>query len=332
MLFSEPALAMPRLPIALLGGGNLAASQNAIQAAATLHKAGKTTAAINSLKDYLKTASAEESVRPMLRLGYYYVAAGRKGAAKERFNRLAQLPEGMDDAARGEAALRMAYLTHDRERALWAERIVAGSYKVTDDQLSSAYRLAAAEAHRRDDLRRAIELYQTTPELQTTGSRRAYIFKELAGLYFEVGKGEGDIPVAESVRPDMFTQARSICEELAEMKGAPSEDRMVGALMEAETWFFQGDYQTSYEHTKAFLAKYGDSPSKYKSNHTKRKYIVTAKTLQMQNCYFIGRHDEAQRHRRTHGEIPAEAEKHVQKLRQHTDRIGSDETMRRRTR
>lgn len=229
----------------------------------------------------------------MLRLGYLHVAADHKLAARERFSRLAKIPEGMNDAVRGEAALRMAYLTEGQSRGVWAERIVAGQFKVKQAELYEAYRLAAGVAHKRDDLRRAIELYQQTPEIETTGPQRAYILKELAGLYFEVGKGEGDVPIAESARPDMYTQARAICTELAVMEGAPAVDRMVGQLMEAETWLFQGDYQTSYEHAKTFLDKYGMRPEKYTSGH-QRIYVNTAKALQMQNCYFIGLHDEAE--------------------------------------
>lgn len=270
-----------------------ASSIDAVHVALTMHKAGNTTAAISSLENYLKTAAPVDAIRPIRQLAYLYIADHNKTAAKNRFLRLAKLKPGMADDVRGEAALRMAYLSKGRDRAIWAERIVAGDFTVTDEQLYQAYRLAAGVAHSRDDLRRAVELYQQTPEIETAGSGRAYVFKELAGLYFEVAKGEGDTPIVESMRPQMFAQARDICNELIAIETAPKLDRMVAQLMESETWFFEGDYETSYQHATAFFEKYGMYPSKYKDS-VARQYINAARALQMQNCYFTGRHDEAQ--------------------------------------
>jgi len=229
----------------------------------------------------------------MLRLGYLYTAAKDKEKARDRFKRLANLPEGLDDAARAEAALRLAYLSTGRERGTWAERIVTGQYKGSPDQINDAYRLAAGAAHQRGDLQRAIELYQETPEINGSGSKKSYLYKELAGLYFEVAKGEGLTPIAESVRPEMFAQARTLCIELENTVDAPEVDRMVGELMHAETWLFEGNFQKSYERAAAFLAKWGTDPKKY-ANQNMRRYINTAKTLQMQNAYIIGKNEEAE--------------------------------------
>lgn len=268
-------------------------SKAAISAALIQHKAGQTTQAIQSLENYLKTASSVEAPEPMLRLAYLYTAAKRKNEAREKFLRLANLPTGLDDAVKGEAALRMAYLTNGKERGIWAERIVAGQFQVDEASLVKAYRLAAGAAHQRGDLRRAIELYQWTPEIELGGANKSYLFKELAGLYFELAKGEGDAPVAEKIRPDMFVQARQLCTELTEMNGAPDVDRMVGDLMYAETWLFEGEFQKCYDSVTLFFSKWGKDPSIY-NNQNMRKYVNTAKTLQTQICYFLAKNSEAE--------------------------------------
>ena len=265
----------------------------AIHQALQKHKDGETTVAISLLEDYLKTASAEESVAPMLRLAYLYHAAGDRDEAGRRFKRLANLPEGVNDAVRGEAALRAAYSSTGRERAVWAERIVAGQFEVDEQTKIEAYRMAAGGAQKRGDLRRAVEAYQESPEMQLPGGKRSYVFKELAGLYFELGKGEGDVPVAEEARHSMYSTSREISQALMNMDDAPDDHRMVAELMHAETFLFESKFQLSYDNAAAFLERWGSDPSRYEATNM-RVYINTAKTLQMQNAWIVGKNAEAE--------------------------------------
>jgi hypothetical protein len=165
------------------------AARALIQEALTARGAGDTTQALRLLTDLTFTARASDAAAAKLRLSYVHYGAKNREQAKVYFRELTEMPPAINDTARGEAALRLAYLSNGEERTRLAERIVAGEFDVSREHLTEAYHLAAAQAHGNHDLVRAMELYSESPAMEPVASARPYALKELAGLCLRVTVG-----------------------------------------------------------------------------------------------------------------------------------------------
>lgn len=270
------------------------ATRAIIESAQSARASGNTTEALRVLTNYTFTAPPREAAAAKLRLSYLHLAQKDRDQAKVYFQQLLDLPAGVNDIAKGEAALRLAYLNRGEERTRLAERIVAGEFQVSRDDLAEAHHIAAAQAHGRRDLLKAVEFYSTSPSMEPQAAKRTYVLKELAGLYFEMAKGEGKEPIPAEQRPAMWDTARALCQAVIDSDtSTPVEHRMVAELMILETYWFQNEFRHSNNLGLMFLARWGTDP-KARSNLNERKYINTCKTLQMQTACVLGELDAAE--------------------------------------
>lgn len=286
--------------------------------ALAIHKSGDTTAAITMLEAQLETAAPADKAAAHLRLGYLHLTqkkayetrpgaetdkAAKKGAGKEEglaqkhFTAAAKTPQGVNDTARADAAFRLAQFSKDRPwlSRKYGKQILQGEHEALPaNQVYQVAQVFGGRAHYRyQNLQRSIGYYEAAAKNAASPQQKAEALTAMAGLWFEIAKGEGKIPIDESKRPAAFEKARALCKQVAAIDGEVEPDRrMVVGLMLFETYWFEENYDESYRLGKEFLDRWGTNAAAYSKNNQKQ-YLNTAITFQMQSAYVTGKLDEA---------------------------------------
>lgn len=263
-------------------------------AALAIWKEGRKEEAMAALYPQTTDAPPADAAAAMLRLGYMNLNLKNREEALRLFTEVADMRSGINDAVKGEAAIRCANLQPSRElKRLRLERIVAGEYKLSNYDACEIALILGAMNHVDLKLQRSLAYYEAVAQSTTHDVQRAQAQVEAAGLVFEMAKGEGKTPIPESERPAAFQRARALCKEVMDSgEKAPESRRMVAELMYFETYLFEKDYETGFQRGKKFLEQWGTDPAKY-SAKSKRIYINTAKTQLALLAYLGGHHEDA---------------------------------------
>ena len=264
-----------------------------------LWDSGETTKSRAILLAEIASGPPGDAAAAKLRLAYQYnsvrTATGpRDPNGRRLFAELTELPSGVNDRARGEAAVRLAHLSNREIGGKdLCDRILGGQYLVTHDEYCEIAMMRAAIHHREMKHLSAIPYYEALAANSRKSEYRAKAETELAGLWIELAKGECRETTAPD-RSDCFAKAREHCQEVLQTSG--TVDRryaMVAHLMHGETYFFQHDYERSYEAMSDFCRAWGTDAGVYPPGSNERKYLNAALPFQMQNCYLTGRTIEA---------------------------------------
>lgn len=256
-------------------------------------RSGETTRACEMLSDYITTSGATDAAAGKLRLAYQRHSMGEKEAAKGLFSELASLEPGVNDAVRGEAAFRLAHMLPRGEQLALYRRITAGELVLPNYTSCEAALMCAAALHKEGQLIDALRHYEAVVSGTVTAKQRIQAKVQCAGLWFELAKGEGKQPIAQQDVPGAYERARQCCDEVTSATGnIPQDRKMVAALMHMETYYFQSEFERSYQESAAFLNNWGSDPSVY-GNANEKKYVNAAKYFHMQNCFITGRNQEA---------------------------------------
>ena len=260
------------------------------------HFAGDTAGAMGSLSRLLTSAVPADAAAIRLRLGYMARKLERRDEARQHFEQAAAIRPGINDAIRGEAALRLGYLLPKDEATTILQKIVSGEYAVALEGRCEAAQLLGAYAHRDRHHRTAIGYFQAIADTSTATRQIAHARCELAGLWFELANGGGvdGEHIDEALRPAAWDKARSFARQVMDTTDTIARDRrMVAELMHFETFWFQDRHAESYEGGKTFLGRWsGLSTETLKPNE--RKYLTTARTFHMQNAFVLGHLEEAE--------------------------------------
>jgi len=262
-------------------------------------KAGDRAGAKAALYRQSTDAAPADAAAARLRLGYMNVAEKNDAEARRLWEATADIPAGVNDAAKSEAAIRLGYFdlrdkSYDLARARF-QRILSGEYVVSATQaVDVSPRLGGMEQNLGNH-QEAVPYYEAVAANESKPAARAEAKTLLAGLWIELGKGEGNRAISPGERPSAFDHARAICQEV--LTAGPDEEtsntfpddhRMVAELMYFETFYFQGDYDTSFQLGAQFLDHWGSDPEKYQKRNMKI-YLNTARTFTALNAYLSGR-------------------------------------------
>ena len=297
LLCVEPAVSLgaaeiPRVTIAQSEGPRETVSSSFLDVrgqAISLQKAGDTTAALALLNERIANGSPSDAMAARLSAGYINYKAGDRTAARQLFASAAEMPDGINDRARGEAALRLAHLQTPELAKVTFEKLVRGEYIVsTTDRCTAAIRLGAL-LHREKKRKDAAAYYAAAADATSDTKQRVEALVELAGLWHELANGCLDA----ADQPAGWQRCRDICTEIVAMgDAAPRDRRMVADLMRFETFWFQKTYDTAYVRGKEFLERWNElDRSTLKRNE--KKYLTTGRTFQLQAAFVTGHNDDA---------------------------------------
>ena len=262
--------------------------------AMTLWKAGRKPEAKAALYREATDAPPADAAAAKLRLGYMNLNTKNREEAKRLFTEIAEMPSGVNDLVKGEAAIRCANLQESRElKRVRLERIVSGEYKLSNYDTSEISLILGAMAHVDLDLQGSLAYHEAVAKSSANSIQQAQAKVEAAGLCLEMAQGRGKKPIPESERPAAFERTRVLCKEVMDMgEKAPESRRMVAELMNFETYMFEKDYDTAFQLGQEFIEQWGAHPAKYDKKSV-RIFINTAKTQLALISYLGGHFDEA---------------------------------------
>jgi len=213
------------------------------------------------LDDAAKKSAPEDAAKIHNLMGLAYVDQNNYDAAEKHWQFVANRIPRASEAQVGYAKLRLAYVklhNQKKEAACEAFREIALGFVPADNATAvDASQRYARMLQTKGELVEAMDLYKqliASPNVPDKNKIEAKV--ELAGVLWEIGKGDYSFAVKEMDKSMCMLESRKVCEELIATPGIPEDKLVIAELINVETYYFQKDYATTEKLSEAFLAKW----------------------------------------------------------------------------
>lgn len=242
-------------------------TENTIQNALSKSKIGKYAESIEILTNLYEIANEDLKGRIKNRLGYaYYYMKDYKNAEREWksvVNRI--VPSSEKDIC--DSKLRLAYLKYAEKNFDTALEyfldIATGSIKADYDSAKDASLRAAFLFKKRLDLKQSENIFRQVMNQVTEVNDLLYAKLQVAGILWEMGKGDGGILNTNQEKQDAFLKSRQLCLEIINDINITDKTRVEGSYIKAiaeliyiETFYFLKNYQQTIDLCNIYISKW----------------------------------------------------------------------------
>lgn len=247
-------------------------------------------------------APPPDAAAAKLRLGYMNLDDKNVAEAKRLFEAVADMPSGVNDAAKAEAAERIAHIAMDAKefdlcRARF-HRLLSGEYEITNERAVDICLCLGSLERRLNNFQAGVPYYEQIALHAANPGQRVRGLTTLAELWVDIACGLGVPPLPVEEHSAARDKARQYCRQILGQVGpepgkiVPLDCEMFAELLYLESFYYQHDYATSYELGSRFLDRWSADPSRYEDNAMKI-HVNTARTFHTLNAYITGHFEDS---------------------------------------